>query len=35
MGQADDETAEHLGEIFGGTIPESLLALLPDHRQDR
>ncbi|NGO71662.1 FAD-dependent oxidoreductase [Streptomyces boncukensis] len=35
MSQAADETAEHLEETFGDAIPESLLALMPAHRQDR
>ncbi|MFJ2868057.1 FAD-dependent oxidoreductase [Kitasatospora sp. NPDC087314] len=35
MSQADDETAKHLEETFGDTIPDSLLALMPDHQQGR
>ncbi|MFE9884645.1 hypothetical protein [Streptomyces scopuliridis] len=34
MSQADYETAKHLEETFGDTIPESLLALMPEHQQD-
>ncbi|MEU0569504.1 NAD(P)/FAD-dependent oxidoreductase [Nonomuraea sp. NPDC005983] len=34
MSQADDETAMHLKEMFGGTTYEGLLALLPENQQD-
>ncbi len=34
MSQADDETARHLEETFGDAIPESLRAMMPEHRQD-
>ncbi|MFH8349949.1 FAD-dependent oxidoreductase [Streptomyces sp. NPDC018045] len=30
MSQADEETAEHLQEMFGDAIPEYLLALMPE-----
>lgn len=32
MSRADAETAKHLEETFGDTIPDSLLALMPEHQ---
>jgi 2-polyprenyl-6-methoxyphenol hydroxylase-like FAD-dependent oxidoreductase len=33
MSQADEETARHLEEMFGDAVPDSLLALTPEHGQ--
>lgn len=35
MSQADEETARHLEEMFGDGVPDSLLALTPEHLRDR
>ncbi|WP_432082660.1 FAD-dependent oxidoreductase [Streptomyces sp. WAC 04229] len=35
MSHADDETAEHLEEMFGDSIPEKLLALMPERHQEQ
>ncbi|MFD4260230.1 FAD-dependent oxidoreductase [Streptomyces sp. NPDC058534] len=35
MSHADDETAKHLEETFGDSLPERLLALMPEHQQDQ
>jgi hypothetical protein len=34
MSQADEETAQHLKEMFGDTTHESLLTLIPEHQQN-
>ncbi|MFB7657697.1 MULTISPECIES: FAD-dependent oxidoreductase [unclassified Streptomyces] len=35
MSHADDETAKHLEEMFGDSVPERLLALMPEHHQEQ